>query len=117
MVLLQSEAEDTKDSKQAITRISLSGVVLNYTNGVWVMDKESQFHDMSVLMDADGEGDREVYTLPGGIRTVYNTAHNSWTVLPPLALPSPPPLVSSSLPPSFTSPSTVQAEIQNSNNG
>lgn len=113
VVLLQSEAEDTKDSNQAIKRISLSGVVLNYSNTVWTLDEESQYHDEASI-DSEGESDqREYYTLPGGIRSIYDPTGNSWTVLPPLPLPSPlTPTSPSSL---LAPPSLVQAEAQVNN--
>jgi len=60
--------------------ILLSGVSLSNQKGVWSIQEGYNFHDE---LPVDCNDHTETFTLPGGIRTVYNHTHKRWHVLSP----------------------------------
>lgn len=89
VILLQthSTSSNNETNQHSIKLISMSGVVLHYNNkdGKWNLHENSTYHELpSQELLTTGE----VYTLPGGIRAVYDSNGMCWYILPSL-LPSP----------------------------
>lgn len=89
VILLQSQATPTSNPTQSrsLELISLSGVLLHCNKGVWQLQEGYNYHD-PIPEGTEDQG--ELYTLPGGIRAIYNPTQLRWHVLPSLsALQSP----------------------------
>ena len=89
VVMLASETMSSDGGERAMDMLSLSGVVLKYERGVWVLAGGCNFHDP---LPFDCQDHTETFVLPGGIRAIFNhsQAPKRWHVLPP---PTPAPSV------------------------
>ena len=88
IVLLQAEATPTSEASsapqdKAMDAISLSGVVLHYSQGVWKVAEGYDYHTIPKQSVENIEG----FTIKGGIRVLYSHTHHRWYVLPPLHQP------------------------------
>ena len=82
VILLQSQATNNPTEKSNMDLISLSGVVLHYSNRVWKLHEGFNFHD-PLSIEEDVGSNLETHIIPGGIEAKFSHALNCWYVFPP----------------------------------